>query len=88
MCVSHLVMSDSLQAHQAALSMELSRQENWSGCHFLLQGFFRTQGLNLGLLHCRQILYTLSHQGSPYIHTYLHIYVCITESLCCIPETL
>ena len=25
-----------------------------------------TQGLNLGLLHCRQILYCLSHQGSPW----------------------
>ena len=24
-----------------------------------------TQGLNLGLLHCWQILYHLSHQGSP-----------------------
>ena len=34
------------------------------GCHTLLQGFFRTQGLNLGFLHCRQILYHLSHQGS------------------------
>ena len=26
-----------------------------------------TQGLNLHLLHCRQILYHLSHQGSPYL---------------------
>ena len=34
------------------------------GCHALLQGIFLTQGLNLGLLHCRQILYHLSHQGS------------------------
>ena len=33
--------------------------------HSLLQGIFPTQGLNLGLLHCRQILYSLSHQGSP-----------------------
>ena len=32
------------------------------GCHFLLQGIFLTQELNLGLLHCRQILYHLSHQ--------------------------
>ena len=29
--------------------------------HFLLQGIFPTQGSNLGLLHCRQILYRLSH---------------------------
>ena len=33
------------------------------GCHSLLQGNFPTQGLNWGLLHCRQILYHLSHQG-------------------------
>ena len=31
------------------------------GCHFLLQGIFPAQGLSLGLLHCRQILYHLSH---------------------------
>ena len=31
-------------------------------CHFLLQGIFLTQGSNLGLLHCRQILYHLSHR--------------------------
>ena len=34
-------------------------------CHFLLQGIFPTQGLNLGLPHYRQTLYCLSHQGSP-----------------------
>ena len=27
------------------------------------RGIFPTQGWNLGLLHCRQILYSLSHQG-------------------------
>ena len=34
------------------------------GCHFLLQRIFPTQGSNPGLLHHRQILYRLSHQGS------------------------
>ena len=34
------------------------------GCHFLLQGIFPTQGSNPGLLHCRQTLHRLSHQGS------------------------
>ena len=29
----------------------------------LLQGIFPTQGLNPRFLHCRQILYHLSHQG-------------------------
>ena len=33
----------------------------------LLQGIFPTHGLNPGLPHCRQILYQLSHQGSPRI---------------------
>ena len=31
----------------------------------LLQRIFLTQELNQGLLHCRQILYQLSYQGSP-----------------------
>ena len=35
------------------------------GSHSLLQGIFLTQGLNPGLLHCRQILYHLSHRASP-----------------------
>ena len=52
-------------AHQAPLFMRLSRPEHWSGCHFLLQGIFLTQGSNPGLPHCRQMLYHLSHQGSP-----------------------
>ena len=34
------------------------------GCHFFTQGIFPTQRQNLGLLHCRQILYHLSHQES------------------------
>ena len=34
------------------------------GCHALLQGIFPTQGSSPALLHCRQILYCLSHQGS------------------------
>ena len=40
-------------------------------CHFLLQGIFPTQGLNPPLLHCRQILYPLSHLGS-HIYVYIH----------------
>ena len=51
-------------AHQAPLSMGSSRQEYWSGLPFPSPGIFPTQGLNLGLLHCRQTPYPLSHQGS------------------------
>ena len=36
--------------------MGFLRQKYWRGCHFLLQGFFPTQGPNPGLLHCRQML--------------------------------
>ena len=39
------------------------------GCHSLLQGIFPTQESKLGFLHCGQILYHLSHQGSP-THVY------------------
>ena len=49
----------------APLSMEFSRQEYWSGLSFLSPGDLPDQGSNLGLLHCRQILYCPSHQGSP-----------------------
>ena len=34
------------------------------GCHSLLQRIFPTQGLNLGLLHCKQIIYHVNHQGT------------------------
>ena len=36
------------------------------GCHFLLQGIFLTQGLNLYLLHWPVESLPLSHQGSLY----------------------
>ena len=58
--------------------MGFPRQEYWSGLHVLLQGTFPFQGSNLGLLHCRWILYQLSHEGRPiaffkimYLFTYL-----------------
>ena len=37
------------------------------GCHALLQGIFPTQRSNPGLMRCGQILYHLSHQGSPWL---------------------
>ena len=45
--------------------MGFSRQEDWSGLPSPLPGDLLTQGLDLGLLHCRQIPHRLSHQGSP-----------------------
>ena len=35
------------------------------GSHSLLQGILSTQGSKPGPPHCRQVLYHLSHQGSP-----------------------
>ena len=52
-------------ACQAPPSMGFSRQGYWSGLPFPSLGIFPTQGSNLGLPHCGQILYGLSHQGSP-----------------------
>ena len=52
------------------------------GSHSLLQGIFQTQGLNSGPLHCRQFLYHLSHQGSPYI-----IYIRVWNSIKCTTGT-
>ena len=37
------------------------------GSLYLLQGIFPTQGSNPGVPNCRQILYQLSHKGSPRI---------------------
>ena len=53
------------------------RQNTGVGCHALLQGIFPTQGLNPGLFHCRQILYCLSHQGSP-----MCVCVCVCMCVC------
>ena len=51
-----------------------------------LQEIFPIQGLNPGLLHCREFLYHLSHQGSPKIvpcsiqHIHIVLYIYIIES--------
>jgi len=44
--------------------MGFSKKEHWSGLSFLSPGDLPDPGLNPGLLHCRQTLYHLSHQGS------------------------
>ena len=64
------VVVNSLSPHGLQLASLLcpwdsSGKDTGMGCHFLLQGIFPTQGLNLGLLHCWQILYHLGHLGSP-----------------------
>ena len=61
-------------AHQAPLSMELSRQEYWVGCDSLLQGICLTQELNLRPLHALP----LRHLGGP-LHKDIS---CFTQILC------
>ena len=68
-CVSCPVVSDSLGSHglqhiKLVCLWDFPGKNTGVGCHFLLQGIFPTQGSNPGLLHCRQILYCLCHQGS------------------------
>ena len=52
-------------ASQVPPSMGFSNSNTGVGCHCLLQGIFPTQGLNPGLLHCRQTFYHLRYQVSP-----------------------
>ena len=60
-------MSDSLQPHGLYSPWNSPGQNTGVGSLSLLQGIFPTQGLNPGLPHFRQILYQLSHLGSPRI---------------------
>ena len=61
------VMSNSLQPHGLYSKWNSPGQNTGAGSLSLLQGIFPIQGSNPGLPHCRQILYQLSHQGSPRI---------------------
>ena len=59
------VMSDSLWPHGLYSPWNSPGQNTAVSSHSLLQGIFPTQGLNPSFLHCRRILYQLSHQGNP-----------------------
>ena len=68
--VNHSVLSDSSRPHgpqpaRLLCPWDSPGQNTGMGSHALLQGIFRTRGSNPSLLHCRWILYRLSHQGSP-----------------------
>ena len=65
--VSPLVASDPINCNSPRFLCPWNSPDmkTGMGCHSLLRGIFLTQRWNPGLLHCRQILYYLSHQGSP-----------------------
>ena len=79
-------VSDSLWPHGLYSPWNSPGQNTGVGSLSLLQGIFPTQGSNLGLPHCRQILYQLSHKGSPvfsknssykWYHT-ISVFLCLT----------
>ena len=60
-------MSDSLRPHglqptRLLCPWDFPGKSPGVGGHSLFQGIFLTQGLNSGLLHCRQIPYHLSYR--------------------------
>ena len=59
------VVSDSLRPRGLYSPWNSPGQNTGVGSRSLLQRIFPTQGSDPGLLHFRQILYQLSHQGSP-----------------------
>ena len=67
---SHSVVSNSLCPHglwpaRLLCPWDFPGKYTGVGCHFLLQRIFSTQGSNLGVPHCKQTLYCLSHQVVP-----------------------
>ena len=69
----YLTLCDPMSvAHQAPLSMGLSSQEYWSGLPCPPPGHLPNPEIDPGFLHCRWILYRLSHQGSPRILEWAH----------------
>ena len=73
-------MSDSLRPHGLSSPWNSPGQNTGVGSLSLLQRIFLTQKLNLGLWHCRQILFQLSYQGSP-IYLYLSAFkmICLKK---------
>ena len=62
---SHSVVSNSLQPREMYSPWYSPGQNTGVGSLSLLYGIFPTQGLKPGLRYCWQILYQLSHKGSP-----------------------
>ena len=58
--------------------MEYSRVGSLS----FLQGIFLTEGLNLGLPHCRHILYQLIPKGSPKMPLIHHLILILLTDIC------
>ena len=57
--------SPALQADSLPAELQGKPKNAEVGRLSLLQGIFPTRESNRGLLHCRQVLYQLSYEGSP-----------------------
>ena len=57
------VQPHGLQPTKLLCLQDSSAKNTGVSCYSLLQGNFPIEGSNPDLLHCRQILYRLSHQG-------------------------
>ena len=86
--LSRSVVSVSLQLHELLCQAPLSRgilqaRITGVGCHALLQEIFPTQELIPGLPNCRQILYQLSHKGSPLLTFKIYIWSPFLDTVSC-----
>ena len=76
--VSRSAVSDSLQPHRLYSPWNSPGQNTGVGGLPLLQGIFPTQGSNPGLLHCRWILYQLSHKEG-YLYLWFVMYLAVLQ---------
>ena len=82
---SFLTLCDTMDCSLSGFSIHGIFLARVLDCHFLLQRIFLTQGSNLGFLHCRQMLYPLSHQGSCayFREMFFEIFIDWTLAQCC-----
>ena len=79
-CSSHVLLCESIDCSLPGSSVHgdsPGKILEWREGDSPLQGIFPTQESNPGLLHCRQILYHLSHQRSPCYNLCVCVCVCI-----------
>ena len=69
-------------AHQAFLSMGLSRQKYWSELAFPSPGDLSDQGSNPNLWHWQLGSLPLSHRGSPLLLVTIPVYCCLKTGNC------
>ena len=77
--VSRVQLCNPMHSSQAPFPWNSPGKNTGVGCYSLFQGISPTQGSNLSLLHCRQILHHLSQQGSP--NNIYSQWLCYTQTI-------